>query len=97
MATYAVFELEWHDQDKAKEYREKFGPALEKYGGKTLCAGPAQVIEGGSTPGRMVILEFPTTAAFHTWYGSPEYAPVLKLRRDGATTKTGVIIEGPTR
>jgi uncharacterized protein (DUF1330 family) len=97
MATYAIFDVEWRDQNKAKEYREKFGPALEKYGGKTLCAGPPQVIEGNWNPTRVVILEFPTAKAFQDWYSSPEYAPVLKLRQEGATTPAGVIVEGPTR
>jgi uncharacterized protein (DUF1330 family) len=97
VASYAVFDVDWHDQTKAKEYREKFGPALEKYGGKTLCAGPPQVIEGGWNPTRVVILEFPSTSAFRSWYSSPEYAPVLKLRNEGATTNAGVVIEGPTQ
>ena len=95
MATYAIFDVDWHDQNMAKEYREKFGPALEKYGGKTLCAGPPQVIEGSWKPTRVVILEFPSTDAFRKWYASPEYAPVLKLRLDGATTGTTVVVEGP--
>ena len=95
MATYAVFDVDWHDQAKAKEYREKFGPALEKYHGKTLCAGPPQVVEGSWSPARVVILEFPTTEAFRAWYASPEYAPVLKLRLEGATTKAAVTVEGP--
>ncbi len=97
MATYAVFDVDWHDQNKAKEYREKFGPALEKYGGKTLCAAPPQVIEGSWKPTRVVILEFPSAEAFRNWYASPEYAPVLKLRLEGATTGTAVVIEGPVR
>ncbi|MGA8303842.1 MAG: DUF1330 domain-containing protein [Thermoplasmata archaeon] len=97
MATYALFEVDWHDQNMAKEYREKFGPVLDKYRGKTLCAGPPQVIEGSWNPARVVILEFPTTDDFRTWYASPEYAPVLKLRKEGATTKTVVVVEGPTR
>jgi uncharacterized protein (DUF1330 family) len=97
MATYALFDVDWHDQNKAKEYREKFGPALDKFGGKTLCAGPAQVVEGDWKPSRVVILEFPTTDAFRAWYASPEYAPVLKLRLEGAKTGTAVVVEGPTR
>ena len=97
MAMYAIFEIDWHDQTKAKEYREQFGPPLEKYGGKTLCAGPPQVIEGVWDPARVVILEFPNVVAFRTWYASPEYAPVLKLRIEGATTKALVAVEGPTR
>jgi len=97
MSTYAVFDVDWHDQGKAKEYREKFGPALEKYGGKTLCANAPQVIEGSWNPARVVILEFPNSEAFRAWYASPEYAPVLKLRLDGATTKAALTVEGPTR
>jgi uncharacterized protein (DUF1330 family) len=97
VVTYALFEVDWHDQNKAKEYREKFGPALEKHGGKTLCAAPPQVIEGKWNPARLVILEFPSSDAFRTWYASPEYAPVLKLRQEGATTNTVVIVESPAR
>jgi uncharacterized protein (DUF1330 family) len=97
MSTYVITEVDWHDQSKAKEYRELFGPALEKYGGKTLCAGPPQVLEGNSNPPRVVVLEFPTTQAVRTWHASPEYAPALKLRREGATTLKMIVVEGPTR
>lgn len=96
MATYAYFEVDWHDQNKAAEYRALFGPALEKYGGKTLCANAPQLVEGSRKPARVVILEFPSTEAFRKWYASPEYAPVLKLRMDGAKTDTAIAIEGPT-
>lgn len=97
MATYALFEIEWHDQNKAKEYRDAFSQVLERHGGKTLCAGLPQVIEGNWNPARVVILEFPTTAAFHEWYASADFAPVLKLRQEGATTKSVILVEGPTR
>jgi uncharacterized protein (DUF1330 family) len=97
MATYLILEIDWHDQEKAKEYREKFGPALEKYGGRTLCAGPPHVLEGDWNPPRVVVLEFPTMEALRTWYGSAEYAPVLKLRMEGATTRKMIAVEGPTR
>jgi uncharacterized protein (DUF1330 family) len=95
MTTYALFEIDWHDQNKAKEYREKFSPVLEKYGGKTLVAAPPQVIEGNWNPARVVILEFPNAVAFRTWYASPEFAPILKLRAEGATTKTVITVESP--
>jgi uncharacterized protein (DUF1330 family) len=97
MSTYLILEVDWHDAEKAKEYREKFGPALEKYGGRTLCAGPAQVIEGNWNPPRVVVLEFPGMDALRAWYGSKEYAPVLKLRMEGATTSKMIAVEGPAR
>jgi uncharacterized protein (DUF1330 family) len=97
MSTYLISEIDRHDQNKAKEYREKFGPALEKFGGKTLGAGPAQVIEGDWNPPRVVILEFPNAEALGAWYRSEEYAPVLKLRQDGATTPKMIAVDRPTR
>jgi uncharacterized protein (DUF1330 family) len=97
MATYLFTEIDWHDPSKAKEYREKFGPALEKYGGRTLCAGPARVLEGDWNPPRVVILEFPTSDALQAWYRSEEYAPILKLRKEGATTPKMIAVDGPTR
>jgi uncharacterized protein (DUF1330 family) len=96
MATYALFEVDWQDQEKAQEYRQRFGPTLEKYGGKTLCAGPPQVVEGIWNPARLVILEFPNKEAFREWYTSSEYGPLMQLRNQGATTKTVVTIEGPS-
>ena len=96
MSAYLICEIDWHDQTKAKEYREKFGAALEKHGGRTLCAGPSQVIEGTWNPPRLVVLEFPTMQALRTWYDSPEYAPVLKLRLEGASSKI-VAVDGPSR
>lgn len=97
MSTFLITEIDWHDQLKAKEYREKFGPALEKFGGRTLYAGPAEVIEGDWKPPRVVILEFPSIQALRTWYGSEDHAPVLRLRREGATTSKMVAVEGPSR
>jgi uncharacterized protein (DUF1330 family) len=97
MPAYLIMEIDWHDNDKAREYREKFGPALDRYGGRTLCAGPAQVIEGDWNPPRVVLLEFPTMDSLQTWYGSVEYAPVLKLRKEGATTRKMVAVDVPAR
>ncbi|MCI4323022.1 MAG: DUF1330 domain-containing protein [Thermoplasmata archaeon] len=95
MTTYLITEIDWHDAAKATKYREIFGPALEKYGGKTLCAGAPVPIEGDWKLSRVVVLEFPTMDALRAWYGSSEYAPVLQLRKEGATTKM-VAVEGPT-
>jgi uncharacterized protein (DUF1330 family) len=97
MSAYLIVEIDWHDSAKAKEYREKFGPALEQHGGRTLCAGPAEVIEGDWNPPRVVVLEFPSMEALRGWYKSEEYAPVLKLRLDGATTRKMVAVDGPSR
>ncbi|HEV8049225.1 MAG TPA: DUF1330 domain-containing protein [Thermoplasmata archaeon] len=95
MSAYVVTEIDWHDQAKAKEYRDKFSPVLEKFGGKTVAVGPPEVLEGNWKPPRVVVLEFPTKAAVHAWYASPEYAPILKLRLEGAKTNLIVVESAP--
>ena len=49
--------------------------------------------EGGWTPSRFVILEFPDMARARQWYGSPEYAPALEIRKRASRTKL-IIAEG---
>jgi uncharacterized protein (DUF1330 family) len=87
MPAYLFLEIEWHDQNKAKEYRDKLGPTLDKYGARTLYAGPPQVMEGGWNPPRVVLIEFPTMDALRGWYASEEYAPLVQVRKQGSTTK----------
>lgn len=55
------------------------------------------MIEGDWNPPRVVILEFPNAESLRAWYGSAEYAPVLKLRKEGAKTPKMIAVEGPTR
>ncbi|HXQ95010.1 MAG TPA: DUF1330 domain-containing protein [Thermoplasmata archaeon] len=95
MPAFVITEVDWHDEEKAKEYRVLFGPALEKYGGRTMAVGAPDVLEGGWKPSRLVLLEFPTMDAVREWYASPEYAPVMRLRRDGAKTNM-VALDRPT-
>lgn len=40
MSTYLITEIDWHDQNKAKEYREKFGPALRSTEGRPSVPPP---------------------------------------------------------
>jgi uncharacterized protein (DUF1330 family) len=87
MSAYVIADIEWHDEVKAAEYRKLFGPALEKHGGRTLVANQALRLEGDWNPRRVVILEFPTMEALQTWYRSPELAPVIRLRQEGANTR----------
>jgi uncharacterized protein (DUF1330 family) len=95
MSAYMLLEIDWHDQAKAKEYREKLTPVLEKYGGRTLYAGVATVLEGTWKPPRLVLFEFPTMERLRTCYASPEYAPLLKLRLDGAANKMLAFEQAP--
>ena len=95
MPAYLILQIGWHDQAKSDEYREKLGPTLEKYGGRTLYAGEPKVLEGKWDPARTVLIEFPTMDALQNWYYSEEYAPLLQLRKQAATTNM-VAVQRPT-
>ncbi len=87
MPAYTILDIDWHDEAKAAEYRRLLGPTLEKHGGTTLVANAPQVLEGDWHPRRVIIMEFPTMAALEAWYRSAEHAPVMRLRKDGATSR----------
>ena|SRR5690242_16735227 len=95
MPAYTIADIDWHDEAKAVEYRRLLGPTLDKYGGRTLVANQAQELEGGWTPRRVVIIEFPSMEALQTWYHSPEHAPVLRLRQEGAQTEMIAVEKAP--
>jgi uncharacterized protein (DUF1330 family) len=64
------------------------------YGGRYVVrGGRAEVLEGGWTPHRVVLLEFPTAARAKEWWSCPEYAPIKKLRHETARTEM-LLVEG---
>ncbi|HKN07329.1 MAG TPA: DUF1330 domain-containing protein [Thermoplasmata archaeon] len=96
MPAYLIVEIKWHDAVKQKEYREKLAPILEKHGGRVLYAGEAEVLEGSWKPPRVVLLEFPSMESLRGWYASDEYAPLIRIRKEGAMTNL-VAVGSPAR
>ena len=94
MAAYVVVELSVTDPQLFGEYAKGVPATIAAYGGRYLVRGGAtQTIEGGWTPKRVVVLEFPSTAQARKWYDSPEYAPLLAMRLKSANTKA-IFVEG---
>ncbi|HEU5282595.1 MAG TPA: DUF1330 domain-containing protein [Burkholderiales bacterium] len=94
MAAYLVAELEVTDPTVFEEYRKRVAATIAAHGGRYLVRGGAlEALEGGWNPKRMVILEFPSLAQAKTWYASPEYQELLKLRQRSSKSKV-VMIEG---
>lgn len=50
-------------------------------------------MEGDWTPKRLVLLEFPSLEQAHRFYDSPEYAPLLALRKKATRSKL-LFLEG---
>lgn len=83
MPAYLIAEHIITDAAKFEEYRSKVGPMIASYGGRYLTKGGSHRLpEGGHwRPERVAIVEFPDMAALERWYGSPEYQPLIALRK----------------
>ena len=80
---YLIVEHIITDAEKFEDYRAKVGPMIAKHGGKYLTKGGSHKFpEGGHwQPDRVVVIEFPDMEALNAWYNSPEYQPLIALRK----------------
>ncbi|WP_412099052.1 DUF1330 domain-containing protein [Defluviimonas sp. D31] len=77
------------DPDVFEDYKRAVLPLITKFGGRFLSrGGDLEVLEDGNgwSPGRMVIIEFPSMAALRDWYQCAEYAQVRDIRLRSATS-----------
>ncbi|QDL38210.1 DUF1330 domain-containing protein [Rhodoferax sediminis] len=74
---------------------KKFSSAAMQVHGAEVCVrgGKAQVLEGDWTPERVVVLKFPSLAAAHAFYDSPEYGKA-RAARQGAAVMRMIVVEG---
>jgi uncharacterized protein (DUF1330 family) len=82
MAAYIYASIEVTDPVAYEEYRRQVPAIIAAYGGRYLVRGGATVaLEGEPPANRLVILEFPDMARLRAFYDSPEYRPLLAIRR----------------
>ena len=94
MAAYVIGEIDVMDPATYDEYRRQVLATIERHGGRFVVRGGAvESLEGGWTPKRVVVLEFPTMAKAREWYRSPEYTPLIKLRQKASRGRL-VLVEG---
>jgi uncharacterized protein (DUF1330 family) len=94
MVAYVIVDIEVTDPVSFAGYKNEIGANIAAFGGRYLARGGAtEVLEGNWAPRRLVILEFPTMARLKEWYKSPEYEPLLNLRKASASSNL-VITEG---
>ncbi len=94
MPAYLVADVEVIDRAGYDEYRKGVQATVDAYGGRFLVRGGAtETLEGDWSPKRAVVLEFPDMAALKRWYDSPEYRPLLALRKRCARSAV-VAMEG---
>jgi uncharacterized protein (DUF1330 family) len=75
------------------EYLERIDATLAPYGGRFIVhGGPADVREG-SSPGDVIIIEFPDRVHAARWYESPAYQAILPLRTNNSVG-TVLLVDG---
>lgn len=85
MTAYVIAQLEVLDQAAYAEYGKQVPATIAAHGGRFLVrGGEVEVFEGDFVPKRVVVLEFPDAEALKRWYRSPEYAPLLAIRKRAA-------------
>jgi len=94
MAAYVIFDVEIRDMNQYQDFMKGVKPAIEAAGGKYLARGGAhKVYEGDWEPRRIVLFEFPSVAAFESFYTSSVYQE-LKPIRDACSSARLVSVEG---
>ena len=94
MAAYVIGEIEVTDPATYEDYRKQVPAVVTKYGGKFVVrGGKLEPLEGGWSPKRIVVLEFPSLEQAQKWYRSPEYAPLIELRQRASRGKL-ILVEG---
>lgn len=83
MPAYLIAEHIITDAVMFDEYRTSVAPMIAKHGGRYLTKGGSHKLpEGGHwKPERVVIIEFPDMDSLNRWYNSPEYQPLIALRK----------------
>jgi uncharacterized protein (DUF1330 family) len=96
MPAFVIVDIDVHDPDRYEEYKRLAETTVTAYGGRYVArGGRKEVLEGGWTPKRLVILEFESLERAKQWWNSPEYRPARELRQATAHSAM-VVVEGVT-
>ena len=94
MSAYVIVEVNVTDPQLFQEYAKDVPATIAAYGGKYLVrGGTMERKEGDWAPKRIVVLEFPSMDQVRKWYHSAEYAPLLAMRLNAATSNL-ILVEG---
>jgi len=94
MSAYVIFDVEIRDMEKYQSFMAGVKPALDAAGARYLArGGEHKVYEGDWAPRRIVLLEFPSVAAWEAFYNGTTYQG-RKAVRDECSSARLVSVEG---
>ena len=94
MSAYVIAEIDITDPAAYEDYRRQVPAVIARYGGKYIVrGGKVEPLEGGWSPKRIAVVEFPSMEQALKFYRSAEYAPLIAIRQKASRGKL-VIVEG---
>lgn len=93
MPAYLVARISVQDAAGFDRYRAAVLPVIAAHGGHYIVRGGAMDVLEGTSPERVVIVEFPTMDAARGFYHSADYAPLLTLRMQSTESEV-MLVEG---
>ncbi len=94
MPAYIIVDVTINDLVAYEEYKKLTPASIAAYDGRFIVRGaPVENLEGDWQHGRIVVLEFPTTARAKEWWASTKYAPAKAIRQRAAVTNM-ILMEG---
>jgi uncharacterized protein (DUF1330 family) len=94
MKAYMIVDVEVKDPVQYESYKKLTPTSLVPFQGKfVIRGGKSETIEGTWQPGRIVVLEFPSSDLARAWWSSSEYESAKKIRQSSSVTQM-LLIEG---
>ena len=94
MTAYVIAEVEITDPAAYGEYRRRVNAVNARFGGRFVArGGRIEALEGGWSPERVVIVEFPSMEQALKWYRSADYAELIELREKSSRFRM-IALEG---
>lgn len=94
MKAYIIVDVNITDPMRYEDYKKLTPASLQSFEGKFIVRGGAtETLEGEWTPGRIVIIEFPSLEKAKAWWSSEAYAPAKAIRQSTSTTRM-IVVEG---
>ena len=94
MKAYIIVDVNITNPSRYEDYKKLTPASLVPYEGKFIVrGGTTETLEGEWSPGRVVILEFPSVQQAKAWWSSAGYATAKVIRQSSADTKM-IMVEG---
>jgi uncharacterized protein (DUF1330 family) len=94
MKAYLVLDFAIRDLEAFREYIDNVPIFIQKHNGKYIVQGAEPTpVEGGWSPERMVILEFPARKDAEAFLSDPDFQDLLRIRHNTTTSKL-VLVDG---